>query len=143
MSSIVKLATPLLDHECVVEALRQPGARCTLGKTTIERIELTYNGQNMSLVKAPLGYILEYRNDYNRAGIPEWLSTVDQLYRAQVVEKEKRIAEEERRRIEEEKARLRAEQERLVVEKARVMGYRLDKRAEKDGSIRLVLVRRM
>ncbi|MBL8966510.1 MAG: hypothetical protein JNG85_05820 [Spirochaetaceae bacterium] len=143
MSGIIKLATPMVDLDSLVAAIKNSGQGGIQVRESGTDLEVIRDGLPMRFTAGSIGYQLECREDWRTPGLISWLAEVHALYAPLYIDKLARLKAEERARVEAEKARMRAEQERLVVEKAKSLGYRVDKRAEKDGSVRLVLVRKL
>ena len=52
------------------------------------------------------------------------------------------LAEEERLKIEEQKRIVREEKEKIIIENAKKNGYKIEKKIQKDNTIKLILIRR-
>jgi hypothetical protein len=158
MSAYITLATPMVDEDCLIEAIVELGfdrsalvrsdtpialrgwqqgrsAHIVLPK---DRTGDTFN--DIGFFKGPAGYVAVLSDDhavYGRA----WLARVGDRYKAHWNAKQARLAEADRLRIEEERRHLVEAQRVAVHERAKKLGYMV-KEAREGDKIRLVLVKR-
>lgn len=143
MSAIIRLLTPMTDEECLLKALEGPPLADAPARSHMGLISVTHGYRARRFVPGAMGFTLEIQDGLQRQEAAVWLAKVNERYMELVAEKGERLAAEERARLEAERARLRAEQEKRVLEKAKALGYRVDKRTEVEGAVRLVLVRKL
>ncbi len=138
MSSVVILQTLMVDKESVCDALKQNGETFFISGNDI--IITSQTSTSFSLSNT--GYKLITASYSQTAHNQEWLKKISNSYQNCFNQKLQRLAEEERKRIEEERKKYIAAQEQKILEKAKQLGYKIDKRVEKDSNIQLVLVKR-
>ncbi|TNE43161.1 MAG: hypothetical protein EP343_34710 [Deltaproteobacteria bacterium] len=163
MSAYIKLATPMIDHECLLDALADLGfgqgkleireETTTLEETRENQIQrpaeiiirrqyLENASRDFKFQHSSTGYqAVVYDYDLSRFG-KNWLRQLNELYQHHNRQKQERLAEEERQRLEEERQRLIETQRQTIHEKARKMGYRV-KESRQGDKLRLVLVKRV
>jgi len=163
MSAYLKLATPMIDQECLLDALADVGfgrkkvevheaptslvgyegrARASAAEIVIRRQHLSPASNDVGFVRTSTGFSLIVSNyDRSRFGQP-WLREVNARYEHHARRKEERLAEAERRRLEEERRKLVEAQRQAIHDKARKMGYRVEETREGE-KVRMVLVKRV
>ncbi len=166
MSARIRTLLPLLDMECILQALDNLGERYTLRGNDIIITSKKYYVEAKLSRQNDGKYVLTGDTDvltenFQKQLVNNYKSLYDYKVRRIREELEKKEAEaqraleEERRRIEQERIRLQQEQRRLeeerekyvesqkkkVYEKAKAMGYSVKETIVKD-KIQLVLVKR-
>lgn len=162
MSAYIRLATPMIDRECLLDALCDIGfgenkvevreAPTELSGTwgtqrneaeiVIRRAQFGAASSDLGFVRTPTGYSV-VMDDMDRRQFGEaWLREVHARYDYHARRKEERLAEAERRRLEEERRKLVEAQRQAIHEKARKMGYRVEETREGE-KVRMVLVKRV
>jgi len=158
MSAYITLATPMVDEECLIEAIVELGFDRTalLCSTTPIALRGWQQGRcahivlprehtgdafnDIGFLKGPTGYIAILSDDqavYGRS----WLARVGELYAVKWNAKQARLAEAERIRIDQERRRLVEAQRTAVHERAKKLGY-IVKESREGDKLRLVLVKR-
>lgn len=158
MSAYIILATPMVDEECLIEAIVELGFDRTalLCSSTPIALRGWQHGRSAHIVlpkehtgdafndigflKGPAGYIAVLSDDHAVYG-REWLAKIGDRYRFHWNAKQAHLAEADRLRIEEERERLVEAQRVAVQERAKKLGYVVKETREGD-KIRLVLVKR-
>lgn len=149
MSAYVTMMTPMVDQECLLQAVKDCGHSVV---TTGEVIHVTLQpGYKVEFVRTETGYRAGIRG-----GARHWLNGIVNAYQRAYSAKVIRLAEEarvaaeiearrkaeaERIRMEEERRRLVEAQRLAVHEKAKKMGYQI-KETREGETLRLVLVKR-
>lgn len=163
MSAYLQLATPMTDSDCLADALADMGfggsmvevhaqpvplvgyegaAREQRAHIVIRRQHIGNASNDVGFVQTPTGFRLIVSGyDQARFG-SSWLARLSERYDVHRSEKERRLVEEQRRAAEEERRRLVEATRQAVIEKAKNSGYRIEERVE-QGSIRLVLSKRV
>jgi len=161
MSSVVKTLTPFRDKEILEGALKNLSIGYTLQANDIITDRQDYYGFEKFIFvdgvykfqhdsSADIGGKSNY-NEYPASWRLNWkgwnsvnafLTSVEKEYNILYTAKIEKLAEIERKRIEEERKKYIAAQEQKILEKAKQLGYKIDKRVEKDSNIQLVLVKR-
>lgn len=169
MSAYVEIATPLLDRECLVQALKEMGfsdhdirvsdtpmnlqgyrgdLRNNIANIIIQRSAVGASSNDIGFLETPMGYRIIV-SEFDRARFNNsWVQKLSHNYNSAYSEKMKRLAEmeekkreEERIRLEELKRQAREEINRTIQEKAIARGYVI--KEERNGkTINLVLVKR-
>lgn len=158
MSAYITLATPMVDEECLIEAIVELGFDRTalLRSATPITLRGWQHGRSAHIVlpkertgdafndigflKGSTGYVAVLSDDhavYGRA----WLAKVGQRYVVHWNAKQARLAEAERLQIEEERRRVVEAQRVAIHERAKKLGY-VVKEAREGDKLRLVLVKR-
>jgi len=149
MSAYIRLMTPMIDEECLLQAVRDCGFSFQIAGE-VDRV-LLRPGYTVEFIRTATGYRAALRDDertllgsivsaYHRAYSAKSIRLAEEARIAAEVEA-RRKAEAERIRMEEERRRL-VESQRLVVhEKAKKMGYQI-KETREGEVLRLVLVKR-
>lgn len=158
MSAYITLATPMVDEECLAQAIVDLGferAKLVRSPTPVPlrgwqagrsahivlRQEDTGNPRgDIGFVRHQVGYVAVLSDDAGRFG-REWLTQVNERYSLHWSAKQDRLAEEERMRLERERQLVVESQRQAVYERARKMGYSV-KESREGQTIRLVLVKR-
>lgn len=162
MSAYITLMTPMIDQECVLEALAEVGfeaskvevhaspvslvgyegvGRHQVANIVIRRKHVGSSSNDIGFLATPTGYQAIVSDfDRSRFGV-DWLARVHERYQGRWVAKEARLVEAERHRVEEERRRLVEAQRVVVHERAKKLGYRVQETTEGDV-IRMVLVKR-
>jgi hypothetical protein len=158
MSAYITLVTPMLDEECLIEAIVDQGFPRTSIVRYVEPVALRgwQKGQKAHIVlpkehtgdahndigflRGPVGFTAILSDDHARFG-RAWLSRVSTRYQAHWSVKQERLAAAERQRLEEERQRLVEAQRQAVHERAKKMGYNVEEKREGE-TIRIVLVKR-
>lgn len=162
MSAYITLQTPMIDQECLLEALSDLGfdsskievhetpvnlhgymgdRRNQSANIVIRRQHVGRASNDVGFLKTPTGfqaYVSGY--DHPRFG-KGWLDKLHQQYQVHWNTKQERLAEIERLRLEEERKQLVESQKKAVYERAIKMGYMV-KESKEGEQIRLVLVKR-
>ena len=158
MSAFLTLRTPMLDRECLIEAIEATGlrradievharARALTGYQSGMQAEIVLRKQvtgdrynDVGFQRTPTGYVAILSDDHPRFG-RAWLADVQVAYDAAWTRKQARLAEAERQRLEEERRQLVEAQRVAIHAKAKAMGYRV-KETRVGETVRLALVRR-
>lgn len=158
MSAFITLNTPMVDEECLIEAIVEQGFDESKIVRSNELVALRgwRNGQKANIVLrkedtgdryndigfrlGAAGYVAILSDDHHAFG-RNWLQRINTSYQTLWQAKQERMAEEERRRLEEERLRIVEAQRQAVHERAKKLGYRVKESKEGD-TIRLVLVKR-
>lgn len=161
MSAYIRLATPMIERECLLDALCDVGfgenkvevheTATTLAgiwgtsqnaaEIIIRKAHLGSASSDLGFVRTPTGYAV-LLNDMDRRRFGDaWLRDVHARYEYHARRKEERLAETERRRLEEERRKLVEAQRQAIHEKARKMGYRVEETREGER-VRMVLIKR-
>lgn len=158
MSAYITLATPMVDEECLIEAIVELGFdRTTLlrsatpitlrgwqqGRSAHIVLPKEHTGDafnDIGFLNGPTGYVAVLSDDHAAYG-RAWLAKVGERYGVHWTAKQARLAEADRLRIEEERQRLVEAQRVAVHERAKKLGY-VVKEARDGDKIRLVLVKR-
>jgi hypothetical protein len=158
MSAYITLATPMVDEECLIDAIVELGFDrsalvCSVTPIALrgwqqgrsahivlpkERTGDAFN--DIGFLKGPAGYVAVLSDDHAVYG-RTWLAKVGDRYKSYWNAKQARLAEADRLRIEEERRRLVEAQRVAVHERAKKLGY-VVKEAREGDKIRLVLVKR-
>lgn len=156
MSAYITVAMPILDVECLVDAIGDLGvARDAI---VVER-EPGSSSESVSctLVRAPSMSFERTATGFRGRAESEVIDAVQRHYAVRLSAKEQRLAVEAReaedlearrvaevalRRLERDRGRLVREQRAAILERARQQGYRVDE-TRVNGAIRLVLVKRV
>ena len=162
MSAYIRMATPMTDRECLVQALADMGfgpdkvvvselprhlegylgeRRPQVADVIIPRKYVGRASNDIGFYRTPHGYQATISKYDRRKYGNSWLAELTQRYQKRWSEKQRRMAEVERRRVEQERKRLVEQQRKAVVERARKMGYTV-KETKTGGKLRLVLVKR-
>jgi len=163
MSAYIRLATPMIDRECLLDALADMGfgqgkvevnasavplvgyegtPRSTTAEVVIRREHVGSASNDLGFVRTPTGFTAIV-SDYDRRRFGEsWLRDLHARYEHHARRKEERLAAEERRKLEEERRALVEAQRQAIHEKARKMGYRVEETREAE-KVRMVLVKRV
>lgn len=162
MSAYLTLMTPMVDRECLLNALSDLGfgkekievhdtavplvgyqgdIRTQLANVIIRRQHVGPGSNDIGFLASATGYqssVSQY--DLLRFGT-DWMQKLNSRYKIHETAKHKRLAEEERARLEEERRRLVEEQRRSIHDKAAKMGYQI-KEAKEGDTLRIVLIKR-
>lgn len=163
MSAYITLMTPMIDRECLLDALADVGfgpgkvevhpepvalvgyerqRRAEVAEVVIRRQHVGASSNDIGFRSTPTGHQAVV-SDYDQARFGEaWLKALHGHYQRHARRKEERLAAEERRRLEEERRRLVEAQRQAIHERARKMGYQVQEAREGDR-LRLVLVKRV
>ena len=142
MSSIVQLNSLMHDTECLAKALTENGESISVKGTTIELTsQWIYRATFFELTNT--GYKLNTDSHNTKVLNPDWLKKVHYSYEGIYQKKLERLAEIERAQLEEGRKKFVVAQEQKIIEKAKKLGYKIDKRMEKDNNIQLVLIKRI
>lgn len=163
MSAYIRFATPMIDRECLLDALADMGfpsstvevhevpeqlvgfegtPRNSLAEVVIRRNHVGLASNDIGFLRTPTGFTaIVSKYDQQRFG-QAWLRDVNARYEYHAGRKAARMAEEERRKLEEERRKLVEAQRQAIHEKARKLGYRVEETRE-DDKLRLVLVKRV
>ncbi len=158
MSAYMTLRTPMVDEECLVEALVATG----LGRAQIKvsPTPLTLQGyvrgrsahilipkgvtgdsyNDIGFLRTATGFTAVLSDDSSAFG-RTWLRAVQDQYEARWSAKVERLAEAERQRLEREREQLVEAQTQAVRQRARAMGYQI-KETRVGDTVRLALVKR-
>ncbi|GEM_PF-4988304 len=135
MSCRITVKLPILDYDCLVQAL--------------EKMKLSYQviDENKIIITHYHRISIERKNNqFNIIGEDFLINTIKpeliEKYQYFYNQKLLKTAEEEKRRLEEERKRYIETQKQAICEKAKRMGYSIKESNDAD-SIRLVLVRRV
>jgi hypothetical protein len=162
MSAYITLATPMVDRECLLEALAALG----FGQERVEVHETPavlhgYGGvrrgtaevilrkqhqgagalADIGFQRTATGFQAIVDQDDRVHGTP-WLKQLHAQYEVHSRRKQERLAEAERQRLAEQRRQVVEAQRQAIHEKARKMGYRVQETREGD-KLRLVLVKRV
>ena len=163
MSAYITLATPMTDHDCLLEALEELGfdrdkvevhaegtalvgyegrRREQQAHIVIRRQHVGAASNDIGFERTPTGFRAHVSGyDHPRFG-GDWLSRLAASYQEHHRLKLDRLAEQERLRVEEERRQLVEAQRQAVHQKAKRMGYRVQETREGD-KLRLALVKRV
>lgn len=163
MSAYITLSTPMVDRDCLLDALADQGfgadrvevhdepvplvgyegrARPALAEVVIRRQYVGPSSNDIGFRCTPTGYQAIVSNyDQGRHGAA-WLKALHARYEHHARRKEARLAAEEARRLAEERRRLVEAQRLAIHERARAMGYRVEETRQGER-LRLVLVKRV
>lgn len=162
MSAYITLATPMVEQQCLLDALAdlgfgkdrvevhaKPAAlvgyegrdRTQVAQVIIRKRHVGPSSNDIGFLATPTGYqaiISDFdRSRYGRS----WLAQLSERYDHHHARMIQRLEEEERRRKEEERRRLVESQRQAITERAKKMGYRV-KETRQGQKVRLVLVKR-
>lgn len=142
MSSVIKMSSLMHDTECLIDALKENNETTNLQGTKII-VSSQQHYRNTEFVLTNTGYQLLTDSHNSTVRNPDWLKKINNSYEKLYANKLERIAEAERQRLEAERQKYVAEQEAKIKEKAKQLGYKVEKRVEKNEKIQLVLVKRV
>lgn len=162
MSAYISMATPMIDEECLLEALSYVGfpkstleifsepqklvgyqgdARNECANIIIRRKHVGAGSNDIGFIKTQTGFraiISEFDSTrYDKS----WMRKLNDIYQKQTTEKQARLEEAERLKLEEQRRQLVEAQRAAINQKAKKMGYSV-KETREGNSIRLVLVKR-
>ena len=162
MSAYIEIPMPILDQECLIQALERMGfekskieihetptqlqgymgdLRNTTANIVIQKRFVGQASNDLGFRKTASGYRFIVSDYDKRRYNSTWQQRLMNHYAPLYESKLERIAEEERKRIEEEKRVAREERRNIIVENAKRRGYIVSE--ERQGNtIQLVLVRR-
>lgn len=164
MSAVVKTATPFINKELLLQALKNIGCNFTLQGNDILTDRKDYYGfQKFSLnngryvflhdssaeigslyMTQPNGYPWGNIKNQEYKSVSEFLKTVENeyqsLYQKKLKELELKRLEEEKRRLEQERIAFIEKQKSTIIARAKEKGYSV-KEENVKGKIKLVLVR--
>jgi len=155
MSSVVKTNTMFVDSECLIDAIKSTGILVTeQSENRIVTSRVDYYGAETFVFENGRFVFMHdstanrmgNRYPWNRSNLKEWkdvgvwLKDVGIAYDKAYKAKLERLAEEERCREEERLRKLVESRTNEIVAKAEEEGYYV-KKSERDGKIKLVLVR--
>ena len=162
MSAYLTLMTPMVDRECLPQALCDLGfghqkielhetpasltgyrgdSRAQVANIIIRRQYVGSASNDVGFLATPTGYqsiISEF--DLRNFG-PGWTQELNIRYKHHEAVKHERLAEEERKRVEEERKRLVEAQRRAIHERAAKLGYQV-KETKEGETLRMVLIKR-
>jgi len=163
MSAYITLSTPMIDQECLLDALADLGfgagkvevhaqpvplvgyegwQRQQLAEIVIRRGHVGQASNDIGFLRTPTGFSA-IMSDYDRRRFDAtWLKELHGRYQYHLEQKHARLAEEERQRLAEERRKLVEAQRQAIIERARKMGYRVEEKREGDR-LRLVLMKRV
>ena len=142
MSSVIRLSSMMHDKECLIESLKNNNETVIeQGNNIIVTSQKKY--RDTEFIFTNTGYQLNTDSHNNEVRNPEWLKNINNSYETFYTRKLERLAEAEKQRLEAERQKFIAEQETKIKEKALKLGYKVEKRVEKDNKIQLVLVKRV
>ena len=142
MSSVIKLSSLMHDKECLVDAIKENNETVSVqGTTIIVTSQKKY--RNTEFILTQTGYQLNTDSHNSTVRNPDWLKKINTSYEKLYAIKLEKLAEAERKRIEAERQKYVAEQEAKIIQKAKKLGYKIEKRIEKNKKIQLVLVKRV
>lgn len=148
MSSVVTTLTPFVEKDVLLCALQDLGVSYTESGQNILTEREDYQG-NQTFVWTNGQFFFQHERYRERLDtFKEWKTTdsflkaVETAYQNQYTLKLERLAEAERLRLEAERAAFVVAQEQRIVEKAKALGYKVEKRTEKDKGVQFVLVKR-
>ena len=130
MSARIRTLLPLLDMECILQALDNLGERYTLRGNDIIITSKKY------YVEAKLS-----RQNDGKYVLTGYTDVLTENFQKQLVNNYKSLCDSKERRIEEERKKYVESQKKKVCEKAKAMGYSVKETIVKD-KIQLVLVKR-
>ena len=163
MSAYITLATPMMERQCLLDALADLGfgedrvevhadpaalvgyegrSRTRVAHVIIRKHHVGPSSNDIGFLATPTGYraiISDF--DQTRYG-RTWLTTLSGRYDHHHYRMLDRLQAEERRRKEEERKKLVDAQRKTITERARKMGYRV-KETREGATVRLVLVKRV
>jgi hypothetical protein len=151
MSAIVQSLTPFTDKEVLLQALTS----IAVAHKEINGEILTERGDyfgNQRFVHRNNQYYFQYDAEEQavmyQQNFKEWKNTDSflkaleekyiQLYQAKL----EKMGETEKQKTEAKKKEYILEQEKKIQEKAKALGYKVEKRVEKDNTVQFVLVKR-
>ncbi len=132
MSYRVTTNTPILDTECLIEALRQ----CAL-QYNQQGSNIYISSYGITYQKSGESYVVTHEDYINQREI---INKIEDIYKQQYKQKLERIEEEQRAAEEERLRKLREEKKQQLIEKAKKQGYKV-KEVVMDNKIQLVCVR--
>ncbi|WPB81716.1 DUF1257 domain-containing protein [Archangium violaceum] len=163
MSAYITLLTPMVDTECLLEALAdvsfgrdvvevhaQPvplvgfegQKRAQQAEIVIRKQHVGASSNDLGFLHTPTGYQLVVSDYDQRRYGPQWLQQLNGCYQEHVRNKQERLAEAERQRMEEQRRQAVEAQRQAIHEKAKKLGYRVQETREGE-KLRLVLVKRV
>lgn len=163
MSAYLTLLTPMVDTECLLDALADVGfgrevvevnaqpvqlvgfeglRRAQQAELVIRKQHVGAASNDLGFLHTPTGYQLVVSDyDQRRYGTP-WLQQLNVRYQEHSRRKQERLAEAERQRLEEQRRQAVEAQRQAIHEKAKKLGYRVQETREGE-KLRLVLVKRV
>jgi hypothetical protein len=151
MSAIVQSLTPFTNKEVLLEALNSLEVGCREINNEILTERGDYFG-NQRFVWHNNQYYFQYDSDeqaiHLQQNFKEWkssdsfLKAVEERYVKLYQLKLHQLGESEKQKEEQKKKEYILEQEKKIQEKAKALGYKVEKRVEKDNTVQFVLVKR-